>query len=300
MEERMKINQLIYFAMAAKYNNISKASKKLYVSQPAVSLAIKDLEEEFKCKLFARNNNVLTLTKEGKQLLTLSKPLISHFEQVKNEMQEYVKKNEILNVGIPPMLGTMILPTISSEFAKTHPHAQMQINEYGAKSNQIAVESGEIDIALTVIYDNRKLHTLNYIRIGSTKLKLAVNKKSSLARKEIIRFEDIKDIPLILMSEGTLQAELVIQEFSSRGIKPTLRIRSNQIYTTKRLLEQGGYAAFVFDTVFEDDENIVLKPFEKEIVFDIVICYRKDGVLNKLCSDFVDYISNDYSFSTNK
>ena len=43
----MKINQLIYFAMAAKYNNISKASKKLYVSQPAVSLAIKDLEEEF-------------------------------------------------------------------------------------------------------------------------------------------------------------------------------------------------------------------------------------------------------------
>ena len=62
MEERMKINQLIYFAMAAKYNNISKASKKLYVSQPAVSLAIKDLEEEFKCKLFARNNNVLTLT----------------------------------------------------------------------------------------------------------------------------------------------------------------------------------------------------------------------------------------------
>ena len=95
------------------------------------------------------------------------------------------------------------------------------------------------------------------------------------------------------MNEGTLQAELVIQEFSSRNIKPTLRIRSNQIYTTKRLLEQDkDYAAFVFDTVFEEDENIVLKSFEKEIVFDIVICYRKEGVLNKLCSDFVDYISH--------
>ena len=77
-------------------------------------------------------------------------------------------------------------------------------------------------------------------------------------------------------------------------------IRNINIPTTKRLLDQGGYAAFVFDTVFEDDENIILKSFEKEIVFDIVICYRKDGVLNKLCSDFVDYISNDYSFSTNK
>ena len=291
----MKINQLIYFATAAKYNNISKASKILYVSQPAVSLAIKELEEEFKCQLFARNNNVLTLTKEGKQLLSLSKPLISHFQKVKDEMHEYIKKNEILNVGIPPMLGTMIIPRISSEFAKIHPYAQMQINEYGAKSNQIAVESGEIDIALTVIYQNKKLPSLNYIQIGSTNLKLAVNKKSPLAKKETISFEDLSKVPLILMKEGTLQAELVIEEFTSRNIKPTLRIRSNQIYTTKRLLEQGDYAAFVFDTVFEDDENIILKPLEKNIIFDIVICYRKDDVLNKLCSAFVDYISNEYS-----
>jgi DNA-binding transcriptional LysR family regulator len=256
-------------------------------------LAIKELEEEFKCKLFDRNNNVLTLTKEGKQLVTLSKPLVAHHEKVKTEMLEFIKKNEILTVGIPPMLGTMILPNISNQFAKIHPNAQMQINEYGAKNNQLAVESGEIDIALTVIYNNRKLPTLNYIHVGSTKLKLAVNKKSSLAKKEIIRFEDIGNVPLILMNEGTLQAELVIQEFSSRNIKPTLRIRSNQIYTTKRLLEQDkDYAAFVFDTVFEEDENIVLKSFEKEIVFDIVICYRKEGVLNKLCSDFVDYFSH--------
>ena len=266
----MKINQLSYFVMTAKYNNISKASKKLFVSQPAISMAIKDLEDEFKCKLFIRNNNVITLTKEGKHLLLLAKPLLSQYENVKKEMTEYIKKNETLCIGIPPMLGTMMIPTISNEFAKIHPYAQMQITEYGSKTNQLAVESGEIDISLTVTYGDNKLSSLNYVKIKPTKLKLAVNKKSPLAKKSIIKFEDIKDVPLILMNEGTLQAELINGEFHSRGIKPNIKIRSNQIYTTKRLLEHGDFAAFVFDTVFEDDEHIVLKSFEDEIILDIV------------------------------
>lgn len=287
----MKINQLSYFVMTAKYNNISKASKKLFVSQPAISMAIKELEDEFKCKLFIRNNNVITLTKEGKHLLLLAKPLLSQYENVKKEMTEYIKKNETLCIGIPPMLGTMMIPTISNEFAKIHPYAQMQITEYGSKINQLAVESGEIDISLTVTYGDNKLSSLNYVKIKPTKLKLAVNKKSPLAKKSIIKFEDIKDVPLILMNEGTLQAELINGEFHSRGIKPNIKIRSNQIYTTKRLLEHGDFAAFVFDTVFEDDEHIVLKSFEDEIILDIVVCWRKDAILNKLGKDFIELVS---------
>ena len=287
----MKINQLSYFVMTAKYNNISKASKKLFVSQPAISMAIKELEDEFKCKLFIRNNNVITLTKEGKHLLLLAKPLLSQYENVKKEMTEYIKKNETLCIGIPPMLGTMMIPTISNEFAKIHPYAQIQITEYGSKTNQLAVESGEIDISLTVTYGDNKLSSLNYVKIKPTKLKLAVNKKSPLAKKEKIKFEDIGEIPLVLMDESTLQAELVNDEFRSRGIKPNIRIRSNQIYTTKRLLEHGDFAAFVFDTVFEDDENIVLKSFEDEIILDIVVCWRKDAILNKLGKDFIELVS---------
>ena len=287
----MKINQLSYFVMTAKYNNISKASKKLFVSQPAISMAIKELEDEFKCKLFIRNNNVITLTKEGKHLLLLAKPLLSQYENVKKEMTEYIKNNETLCIGIPPMLVTMMIPTISNEFAKIHPYAQMQITEYGSKTNQLAVESGEIDISLTVTYGDNRLSSLNYVKIKPTKLKLAVNKKSPLAKKEKIKFEDIGEIPLVLMDESTLQAALVNNEFHSRGIKPNIKIRSNQIYTTKRLLEHGDFAAFVFDTVFEDDENIVLKSFEDEIILDIVVCWRKDAILNKLGKDFIELVS---------
>ena len=64
----MKLTQLEYFCVAARYHNITRASKELFVTQPSVSNAIKALEEEFGVNLFYRNNNKLTLTPEGKKL----------------------------------------------------------------------------------------------------------------------------------------------------------------------------------------------------------------------------------------
>ena len=62
----MKVMQLQYFVEVVKCNNISQAAKKLFVSQPAISTAIKELENEFHTSFFIRYNNQLTLTDEGK------------------------------------------------------------------------------------------------------------------------------------------------------------------------------------------------------------------------------------------
>lgn len=61
----MKLTQLEYFCVAARYHNITKAAKELFVTQPSISNAIRALEEEFGVNLFFRNNNKLTLTPEG-------------------------------------------------------------------------------------------------------------------------------------------------------------------------------------------------------------------------------------------
>ena len=288
----MKLTQLEYFVTAAKYNNITKAAKKLFVSQPAISLAIKDLENKFNTALFYRNNNVLELTKEGRQLLELAKPLLLHKKRVETEMFEYLRKNEVVHIGIPPMLGTFLLPKITKQFSKYHPNVQMEIQEYGSQTNQLAVESGEIDISLTVIYNDNKLPTLEYLPISKTYLRLAVHKSSNLANKEKISFEDIKDIPLILMNDETLQAKIVKEEFKKRNIKPNIRVRSNQIYTIRSIIEQSHMAAFAFDKIFENDDDIVLIPFDTDFILEIVLCYRKNAELNKLTKEFIDFVSS--------
>ena len=61
----MKIVQLEYFCMVSHYHSITQAAQKLYVTQPAISNAIKELEKEFSVSLFVRSKNHLTLTTEG-------------------------------------------------------------------------------------------------------------------------------------------------------------------------------------------------------------------------------------------
>ena len=207
-------------------------------------------------------------------------------------MFEYLRKNEVVHIGIPPMLGTFLLPKITKQFSKYHPNVQMEIQEYGSQTNQLAVESGEIDISLTVIYNDNKLPTLEYLPISKTYLRLAVHKSSNLANKEQISIEDIKDIPLILMNDETLQAKIVKEEFKKRNIKPNIKVRSNQIYTIRSIIEQSHMAAFAFDKIFENDDDIVLIPFDTDFILEIVLCYRKNAELNKLTKEFIDFVSS--------
>ena len=91
------------------------------------------------------------------------------------------------------------------------------------------------------------------------------------------------------MDDGTLQAEIVNHEFEKRDIRPNVRIRSNQIYTIHDLLARNDYAAFVFDGIFDNEEDIITIPFKDDITFDIVLCWKIDAILNKLTNEFIEY-----------
>ena len=76
----MTYNQLKYFNAVCQFNNISRAAKKMYVSQPSVSLAIKELEDELGEVLFLRNNNKLYLTEAGQMLWEMSEDMLAQME----------------------------------------------------------------------------------------------------------------------------------------------------------------------------------------------------------------------------
>lgn len=290
----MNINQLIYFVTVVKYNNITKAAKELYISQPAISLAIKDLEKEFGLTLFKRKNNVLTLTSHGKYLYDLSLPLIQEYNNVNERMNDYINKHTTLNLGIPPMLGTFLFPPIFNVFANENPGFQFKIKEYGSFANKRAVLDGEIDIAFTVTNEHEMEGELEYIKIGETSLIFAVNKNNPLSSKQVITAEDIKSTPLILMKEDSLQYQIITSLFKEKNISPNILLTSNQLYIIKELLQSSdnNCGAFIFKQLIKDGENIVGIPFEKELKLDILICYKKDAKLLSTTKRFIEFIKN--------
>ena len=237
----MKIIQLQYFVEVVKSNNISKAAKKLYVSQPSISTSIKELEKEFNTTLFIRYNNQLTLTDEGHFLYVQAVKLLQEFDKVHDDMMSYVKKAEILKIGIPPMIGTFFVPKILEEFSKDHPHVEFQLIELASKANREAMLNQEISLGLTVKEKKEAFpDSLKYHKVVNTTLLFVVNKNHPLAKKKVIDIPDLDNVPLILMKEDALQSSLVQKVFKKNNSKIEVYfagfcLRKTRLFALRRL-----------------------------------------------------------------
>lgn len=106
----MKLHQLRYFQEVCRQQSITKAAENLHISQPAVSAAIRELEEEFDLKLFKRSHKKLALTTEGSYFLLEVEELLEKAKQISDDMTRLQKKNTCIRIGLPPMIEALEVP----------------------------------------------------------------------------------------------------------------------------------------------------------------------------------------------
>lgn len=289
----MTITQLIYFTTVVKTNNISKAAKQLYVSQAAVSFSIKELEKEFNTTLFVRYNNQIVLTDEGHHLYKLAINLLQDYDNAVEDMKGYIKKSSVLKIGVPPMLGSFIVPSIVQEFAVANPNVEVQLMELGSVANQKAIIDRELSCGFTIKYKDNIDNSLDYIKVSTTSLFFAINKNSPLSKKKTISINDIKNTPLILMKEDCLQSTLIQNEFAKHNLTPNIKIRTNQLYTIRELLMGNNIGAFLFTQVFKDNSGEIASiPLKDPLDFDIVLAWGKNTTLNETTKSFLRFVEN--------
>ena len=287
----MTITQLQYFVAVVKQNNITKAARQLFVSQAAVSFAIKELEKEFNTALFVRYNNQIVLTDEGHHLYKLAVNLLQNVDNTYEDMKNYIKKSSILKIGVPPMLGSFIVPSIVQEFTDKNPNTEVQLVELGSVANQKAIIDKELSCGFTVKYKDNISPELDYVDVDKTSLYFVINKNNPLAKKKVISINEIKSTPLILMKEDCLQSTLIQSEFEKNGLEPNIKIRTNQLYTIKELLLGNKLGAFLFTQVCKNNsEDIVAIPLKESLDFEIILAWRKNSSLNETTKQFISFI----------
>ena len=123
----MTLDQLRYFRAVCKYDGVSRAAEMLNISQPSISNAIANLEKEFGIKLFTRRRKRLLLTEEGRILFDLADKLLLQADDTVRVMRELGSNNRALRLGVPPMIGTLVLPILYSEHFKLYPQLKVRI-----------------------------------------------------------------------------------------------------------------------------------------------------------------------------
>ena len=284
----MDIHHLKIFFEACNEKSFTKAAKKLYISQSAVSIQIKKLEHTLGLQLIERNSKNFKLTFAGKELFKMSQDVFERISRMENEMKKKLQyKKGKISIGATHNIGEPILPRIMIEFRKKFPEIEFDLYIKNKESLVKHLKEGTVDIALMEEYfiedkEIKVIETDEYPFVVVTSV-------------DVESYEDLKEVPLL--KRDTLLTTKYLDFFEKIiGFNLEKRIAVNgSIETMKNLLKQGlGFAILPYYSVYEEVEKGILKTihsFEKsEDRFQIVLIREnedKEGI-----SKFVEFLKN--------
>jgi len=212
--------RLKVFHTVAKNLNFSKAAELLYISQPAVSKNIKELEAELDIKLFDRIAGKVRMTDAGnivfeyaESVLQLEKELTYNLGILKQ------KYSGSLKIGASTTIGQYIIPSVLARFHEEHKDIALSLMNDNTENIEKALLRNEIDIA--IVEGSSKNSLIKYIPFLKDEIVAIVHTSQSLAKIDEITIDELRTMPLVLREEGSGSLEVISDKLREHGLKLT-------------------------------------------------------------------------------
>ncbi len=188
------------FYTVATYKNITKASQMLYISQPAVTMSIKKLEEQLGMTLFVRTKRGVLLTDEGKVLYEYVKEAMDSLKAGENKVANLRKlETGNIKIGIGTTLTKHFLIDYLEIFHKKYPKVNITIDTSVTAEVLKNLENGRVDIAI-ITSDRTNYNNLNIVYSEDIEDIFVANKDVKETIKMPLKLENLNDYPLIMQN----------------------------------------------------------------------------------------------------
>ena len=288
----MTLLQLKYFVSVVNNGSLSLASKELFITQPALSSAIAQLEKEYKVKLFDRKSNALVLTEEGEFFYEKAKWILESVRIFEQDLKNFVENKTTIRIGVPPMIGSFLFPKIYNQYVLEHLGAKFEIWEDGSLNIRKKIMNKTLDLGFSILNQSEN-EQYNREVILETELLFCVSQHNHLARLPYVTIEDIKDEPIVLMQEGFFQTRLIKQMFDELGTEPNIVIVSSQISVLRNFVKMNSGGAFLIKELLDsEDQSIIGIPFQEPLRLNIGLLWQKEVDLHGGALEFVRYMKD--------
>lgn len=288
----MELRHLRYFVAVAEAENISRASLKLHVSQPALSRQIRDLEDELGFPLLERSAKSVRLTAAGRVFLAGSRAVLQRVEDsVKAARVVASGQRGELHVGYAPTLTVRILPPTLRAFQAATPGVRVKLHDLSTEEMLAGVREAKLQLAFTVRPSPGALRGLRFKEVTSDPLRLAVAPNHPLAHLRAMPLAEAAREPFITYSrkEYPDYHELLAATFSSTRMRLRIAEEHDGVSSLISAVEVGNGVALVTDSVEciagERLKLLPLTPAPKPLVIGLV--WLK-GELSAAAREFVE------------
>lgn len=292
----MTIRHLRIFNAVYEEMSITKAAKKLFLAQPSVSLAIRELEEHYGVRLFERINRRLFITEKGKELYWYS----SHIMGIYKEMELNLKSEQLqkkISLGSSITIGNYVVPKLVSEFQKEYSKCKVVVDIKNSEQIVQAVAVNELDIGLVEgRVENEQLIKVPFMK---DQLYFVSGKDHPLAKKRDVSLEDICKFPLYLRESGSASREITEGLLKSYEMVPDIAWESVSNQALLWAIKYNDGITVMPGKIIEKDaaeKNIYILPYYPDAFSrDFILIYHKKKYITPELQKIIAMVRNGIS-----
>lgn len=310
----MLLRHMDYVYAVYQHKSFSKAAEQLYITQPALSAAIKRVEEEIGLPIFDRSTNPVQLTPAGEYYIQAIEKIMDIEKEMRAHFRQLLEANQgTIHVGGASFFCAYILPSIVQQFKETHPGYTVHLLEANSDNLQKHLRAGQVDIIVDVekldpsLFDSviwREEHILlavpraYQINQKLKKYRLSIEEvRSGLYLKEHCPKVDLKEFKqenFLLLKKGNDLHQRGLKMCRKAGFIPHVTMYLDQLLTAFYIACEGKGITFVRAGMAHyldvGDKLFFYKIDDQLSKRNIMIYYRKSPPLSKIGQEFIHFL----------
>ena len=284
----MTISQMQYYKAVCRFSSITKAAENAHISQPAMSTAMKELEQECGVPLFVHKANALSVTDEGIVLLEEIEPVLKQYEHIGQLISNHLLDRKYLRISFSTFSGSKIYPALCSRFHRLHPDLRIISMEGSTSHHFELLDAGQVDLILTAKHpqmtpeewDASPLYRHYCLETSAMPMAFCVSRDHPLAGAGSVTWKQIAAEQLILLDDSFNLTAGIKRDILASGLTlpPTVQYTS-QMYTVERFIEANAACGFLPGEVAAENPRIVPLSYPNKYLRRTYLTYRPDHYL---------------------
>lgn len=295
----MNYRDLVFISVAENLN-FSKAAQELFISQPAVTKHIKELENKVSTTLFERKGNKVFLTKAGKLMYRHLKIIQGQYNELSYELGQLnndFKGN--LVIGASSTISQYVIPAVIAAFHYKYPKVNVRLLNGNSFEMEQKLLDNAVDIAL--VENLSSAANIRYIDFLDDEIVCVTGSRSVFAKRKNISLADIMEIPLVVREKGSGTLQVIEDSLLQNKIRPdrlNVLIHLGSTESIKNFLHNFDGIALTSEKSIEKELNskslvkLNIKNFDIHRKFRIAL---RQGAESKIMSSFINFLQS-YNF----
>lgn len=272
----MLLRHINYFLAVAEYRSFTRAATSLYVSQPALSQQIKQLEEQLGCQLFDRSGRSVRLTDAGEMYARYARNALQDLQEGKRAINDVKNLSSgELRIAITPTFTTYLIGPLIKVFHKRYPKVTLSMKEMSQEQMEQRLLDDEFDVGIA--FENVHSADIESQTLLVETLALVVRKDHPLAQESVVNLQILNQQSMVLLSNEFATREQIERYCRQHQVQPKVLMEANSLSAVIEIVRNTQLATLLPSNITGERDELVAITLTPSLLQRTAVLLQRKG-----------------------